>query len=66
MDKQKGEQRMNKFQKTYLFLFIFSLFGMVGNIELGVEIPTIWKVIMLVTGFLTIGKIIYLSQKGVI
>lgn len=66
MDKQKGEQMMNRFQKTYLFLFIFSLFGMVGNIELGVEIPTIWKVIMLVTGFLTIGKIIYLSQKGVI
>jgi len=66
MDKQKGEQMMNRFQKTYLFLFIFSLFGMVGNIELGVEIPTTWKVIMLVTGFLTIGKIIYLSQKGVI
>ena len=50
-------------QATYIFLFIFSLFGIVGNIEVGQPIPTILKVISVVTGMLTAGKIIYLGGK---
>lgn len=53
---------MNRFQRTYLFLFIFSLFGIVGNIELGEEIPTILKIILLVTGFFSIGKVVYVQK----
>lgn len=54
---------MNIFQKTYISLFIFTLLGTVGNIELGQPIPTYGKIILVVTGILTLGKIIYLGGK---
>ena len=51
-------------QATYIFLFIFSLFGIVGNIELGQAVPTFWKIVCAITTFLTIGKIVYLELGG--
>ena len=54
---------MNRFQKTYIFLFILSIYGIVGNIELGQAVPSIWKAIFIITGILTVGKIIYLGGK---
>ena len=50
-------------QVTYVFLFIFSLYGMVGNIEVGQAIPTFLKIVSVITGILTVGKIIYLGGK---
>ena len=50
-------------QATYIFLFIFSLFGIVGNIEVGQAVPTFWKIVCIITGILTVGKIIYLGGK---
>ena len=54
---------MNRFQITYIFLFVLSIYGIVGNIELGQAVPSIWKAIFIVTGILTLGKIIYLGGK---
>ena len=54
---------MNRFQRTYIFLFLFSLYGIVGNIQLGQAVPSIWKAIFTITGILTVGKIIYLGGK---
>lgn len=54
---------MNRFQRTYIFLFILSLFAIVGSVELGQAVPSIWKAICIITGILTVGKIIYLGGK---
>jgi hypothetical protein len=54
---------MNRFQIIYIFLFILSIYGIVGNIELGQAVSSIWKAIFTITGMLTLGKIIYLGGK---
>lgn len=54
---------MNRFQRTYVFLFLFSLYEIVASIELGQAVPSIWKAIFVITGILTLGKIIYLGGK---
>ena len=56
---------MNKFQISYIFIFIFSIFGIVGNIEIGEEISTHCWLILAISSFFTTGKIIYLIKKGV-
>ena len=55
---------MNRFQRTYIFLFIFSSLGIVGNMELNIPVPTFWKIVCAITTFLTIGKIVYLELGG--
>jgi hypothetical protein len=57
----KGQFRL---QVTYVFLFILSLFAIVGSVELGQEVPGIWKTICIITGALTFGKIIYLGGSN--
>lgn len=56
---------MNKFQKTYIFLFIFSITGLIGNQELGETTPIYSWLILAVSSFFTVGKIVYLVKKGV-
>ena len=51
-------------QGTYLFLFIFMTWGMVGNIKLGVKTPTITLIVYGIVCFLTTGKILYWIKKG--
>lgn len=54
---------MNKFQTAYILIFFISLIGICGNFEL--EVPTAlhcW-VILIVSGFLTLGKVIYLERR---
>ena len=51
-------------QGTYLFLFIFMSWGMIGNIELGVKTPVVKLIVYGIVCFLTAGKILYWIKKG--
>ena len=63
MDKQKGVINMNKFQITYIFIFLFSLMGIAGNIELEITTPIHCWLILAISSFLVIGKLIYLERR---
>ena len=52
-----------KFQLSYIFLHIFCLIGIAGNIELGIKTPLIVIVLTVITGVLTYGKFIYVNSK---
>ena len=52
-----------KFQLGYIFLHIICLIGIAGNIELGVKTPVPAIILTVVTGILTIGKIIYIARR---
>ena len=54
-----------KFQLSYMFLFVICLYGIAGNIELGVKTPLPAIILTVITGFLTFGKFIYMSNKEV-
>ena len=55
---------MNRFQKIYIFLFIYSTLVVVGCVESDIPILPFWKMIYGISTFLTIGKMIYLKKKG--
>ncbi len=56
---------MNKFQIAYILIFLFSLIGISGNIELDIPTATHCWVILIASGFLTLGKFTYLYLKEV-
>ena len=51
-------------QGTYIFLFIYSTFVVVGCIESGISVLPFWKITYAVSTFLTLGKIIYCKING--
>lgn len=55
---------MNKFQITYILVFFVSLIGIAGNIELDIPTATHCWIILIASGFLTLGKIIYLERRN--
>ncbi len=56
---------MNKFQIAYLLTFLISLIGICGNFELEITTAFHCWVILIASGFLTAGKMIYLYVKEV-
>lgn len=48
-----------KFQLLYLFIFIISIIGICGNIELGINTPLHCFITCIISGLLSLGKIIY-------
>lgn len=56
---------MNKFQIAYILIFFISLIGVCGNIELEVATALHCWVILIASGFLTLGKFTYLYLKEV-
>lgn len=73
MDKIKKQIKKRKFNKekiraaiqlSYIFIFLFSAIGICGNIELGVKTPIYCWIIFGISGFLSIGKIIYMELEG--
>ena len=54
---------MNKFQITYMLMFFISLIGICGNVELEITTHITCWVILAISGFLTIGKVIYLKRR---
>lgn len=51
------------FQTSYILLFIFISVGIAGNMDLDEPTPTWAWITLFITGFLTVGKIIYVSLK---
>ena len=51
-------------QGTYIFLFIYSSLVVVGCVESGISILPFWKIVYVVSTFLTLGKIIYCKING--
>lgn len=47
------------FQAIYIYTFFICLLGIAGNIEQGIKTPVGGIVLTCITGFLTIGKVIY-------
>ena len=47
------------FQLSYMFIFMFCLLGIAGNIELGVKTPLAAIIVTIITGALTAAKMIY-------
>ena len=47
------------FQAFYIYTFFICLLGIAGNIEQGIRTPVGGIVLTCITGFLTIGKVIY-------
>lgn len=48
-----------KFQLLYMFIFMISTIGICGNIELDIITSIHCWIIFIISGLLTIGKIIY-------
>lgn len=70
MRKQIKKRKINRgkiqaaIQLSYIFIFLFSAIGICGNIELDVETPIYCWTIFAISGFLSIGKIIYMELEG--
>lgn len=47
------------FQALYIYTFFICLLGIAGNIEQGIKTPVAGIILTCITGFLTIGKVIY-------
>lgn len=47
------------FQALYIFTFLICLLGIAGNIEQGIKTPVGGIVLTCITGFLSVGKVVY-------
>jgi len=54
---------VNKFQITYILVFLFSLIGIAGNFELEIATALHCWLILITSGVLTVGKIIFLERR---
>lgn len=62
--KRKTKVKIQKiFQATYLLIFLITSRGIAGNIELEVETPLYIKILFIISGLLTVSKMIYCSIK---
>lgn len=62
--KRKIKIKIQKiFQATYLLTFFILAIGISGNIELNIETPKYIWLLFIISGILTIGKMIYHSLK---
>lgn len=62
--KRRTKIKLRKiFQATYLLLFFITGIGIAGNIELEFETPLYIKILFIISGLLSVSKIIYCSIK---
>lgn len=62
--KRKSKIRIQKmFQATYLLTFFLLAIGISGNIELTIETPNYIWLLFIISGLLSVSKIIYCSIK---
>ncbi len=52
-----------KFQAIYLMMFFITSIGITGNIELEFETPLYILILFIISGLLSVSKIIYCSIK---
>lgn len=63
MKKSTKVKIKKKFQATYLLIFFITSIGIAGNIELEFETPLYIKILFIISGLLSVSKIIYCSIK---
>lgn len=52
------------FQALYIYTFFICMIGIAGNIERDIKTPVAGIVLTCITGFLTLGKVIYQLKEG--
>lgn len=62
--KRKTKIKLRKlFQATYLLIFFIASAGIAGNIELNLKTPGYVWILFIISGLLTVSKMIYCSIK---